>query len=304
MIARAILTRLGHSLLSLLVVLIFVFCLVRVSGDPLNHLLEPGASQSQKDALRELLALDKSLPQQFFNYLGQLARGDLGISYVYRVPVTELLAQRAPATLSLGAGSFLLLVVIGFPSGVYAAKWRGRAFDRVVRGIAAVAQSVPNFWIGFILILVFGVKLRWLPTGGYGTPKQLILPSITLAIVALAGLIRLLRSSMIEELNKDYVTFHRIKGVAEPKILWKHGLRNAGLTTLTYLGIVVGSIFTGSILVETIFNWPGLGLLFVTAIQNRDFGLVQGAVLLYATAYLLVNFLVDMLYVVLNPRLR
>jgi peptide/nickel transport system permease protein len=163
---------------------------------------------------------------------------------------------------------------------------------------------VPNFWIGFILILVFGIWLQVLPTGGYGQPNQVILPAATLAIVAIAGLIRLLRSSMIEELNKDYITFHRIKGMPERRILWKYGLRNAGLTTLSYLGIVVASAFTGSILVETIFNWPGLGLLFVTAIENRDFPVVQGGVLVYACAYLFVNLLVDIGYLVLNPRLR
>jgi peptide/nickel transport system permease protein len=302
--AKAIALRVMHSLVSLLAVLIFVFCLVRVSGDPLDYLLEPGASQSQKDALEHLLALDKSLPEQFIAYIGQLAHGNLGISFVYRVPVTELLADRAPATLSLGLAALVLIVVLGVPLGIYAARWRGSTFDRFVRAGAAVSQSVPNFWIGFILILVFGIWLKALPTGGYGSFNQIILPAFTLAIVAIAGLIRLLRSSMIEELGKDYITFHRIKGMPERRILWKYGLRNAGLTTLGYLGIVVASTFTGSILVETIFNWPGLGLLFVTGIENRDFGVVQGGMIVYACAYLLVNLAVDIGYLVLNPRLR
>jgi len=302
--AKAIALRVLHSLVSLLAVLLFVFCLVRVSGDPLDYLLEPGASESQKEALRHLLALDKSVPEQFFAYVGQLAQGNLGISFVYRVPVTELLADRAPATLSLGAAALVLIVVLGVPLGIYSARWRGTGFDRAVRGGAAASQSVPNFWIGFILILVFGIWLQVLPTGGYGSFSQLILPAFTLAIVAIAGLIRLLRSSMIEELNKDYITFHRIKGMPERKILWKYGLRNAGLTTLGYLGIVVAGTFTGSILVETIFNWPGLGLLFVTGIESRDFGVVQGGVIVYACAYLLVNVAVDIGYLVLNPRMR
>jgi peptide/nickel transport system permease protein len=302
--AKAIALRVSHSLISLLFVLIFVFILVRVSGDPLDHLLEPGASADQKEALRHALALDKSVPEQFISYIGHLLQGDLGTSFVYRVPVTDLISERAPASLTLGAAALTLIILVGIPAGVYAARFRGSTFDRGVRAAAAASQSVPNFWIGFILILVFGIWLQVLPTGGYGQPNQVILPAATLAIVAIAGLIRLLRSSMIEELNKDYITFHRIKGMPERRILWKYGLRNAGLTTLSYLGIVVASAFTGSILVETIFNWPGLGLLFVTAIENRDFPVVQGGVLVYACAYLFVNLLVDIGYLVLNPRLR
>jgi peptide/nickel transport system permease protein len=301
---KAIAVRVLHSLLSLLAVLIFVFCLVRASGDPLDYLLEPGASQSQKDALREMLALDKSLPEQFVAYIANLAQGDLGISFVYRVPVSELLLDRAPATLTLGASALVLMLLVGVPLGIYSARFRGTAFDRGVRAVAAVCQSVPNFWIGFILILVCGIWLQILPTGGSGSFTQIILPSTTLAVVASAGLIRLLRSSMIEELNKDYVTFHRVKGTPEREIHWKYGLRNASLTTLSYMGIVVASAFTGSILVETIFNWPGLGLLFVNGIESRDFGVVQGGIIVYAAAYLLANLAVDIGYLILNPRLR
>jgi peptide/nickel transport system permease protein len=302
--AKAIALRVMHSLISLLFVLIFVFILVRVSGDPLDYLLEPGAAESQKEALRHALALDKSVPLQFITYVGHLLQGDLGTSFVYRVPVADLIRERAPASLTLGAAALTLIILVGVPAGVYAARFRGSAFDRGVRGAAAASQSVPNFWIGFLLILIFGIWLQVLPTGGYGKPSQVVLPATTLAIVAIAGLIRLLRSSMIEELNKDYITFHRIKGMPERRILWQYGLRNAGLTTLGYLGIVVASAFTGSILVETIFNWPGLGLLFVTAIENRDFPVVQGGVLVYACAYLFVNLCVDIGYLVLNPRLR
>jgi peptide/nickel transport system permease protein len=303
-VLKLIATRVGHSLLSVLALLIFVFCLVRLTGNPVNSLLEPGASEAQREALTRSLSLDKPLPEQFISYVGRLFQGDLGTSFEYRVLVTNLIAQRAPATLTLGFGALVLILAVGIPLGVYAARWRGTHFDRAVRGFAAVTQSVPNFWIGFILILVFGVWLKVLPSGGYGKFDMLILPSITLAVVAIAGLIRLLRSSMIEELNKDYITFHRVKGIHEGKILWKYGLRNAGLTTLSYVGIVVAGTFTGSILVETIFNWPGLGLLFVSAIQNRDFPVVQGGVIVYACAYLLVNLIVDVMYAAMNPRLR
>jgi peptide/nickel transport system permease protein len=296
--------RVTHSLLSLLLVLILVFCLVRLTGDPINFLLEPGSTQAQQDAVRSELNLDRSLPLQFTAYLGQLARGDLGISYTVRRPVLELMAQRAPATLVMGAGAIFLTVLVGLPLGVYAAYWRGGVFDRTVRGMAAIFQSLPDFWVGFVLILVFAITLKLLPAGGYGQLKHLVLPSVTLALPAIAGLARLLRSSIIEELGSDYVLFHRIKGLSERKILWKHALRNGGLTTLSFLGVVIAGLFTGSVLVETIFNWQGLGLLFITGISDRDFGVVQGVMLVYATAYIGVNLFVDLLYTFLNPRLR
>jgi peptide/nickel transport system permease protein len=301
---KRIIMRVTHSLLSLLLVLILVFCLVRLTGDPINFLLEPGSTQAQQDAVRRELNLDRSLPLQFTAYLGQLSRGDLGISYTVRRPVLELMAQRAPATLVMGAGAIFLTVLVGLPLGVYAAYWRGGVFDRTVRGMAAIFQSLPDFWVGFVLILVFAITLKLLPAGGYGQLKHLVLPSVTLALPAIAGLARLLRSSIIEELGSDYVLFHRIKGLSERKILWKHALRNGGLTTLSFLGVVIAGLFTGSVLVETIFNWQGLGLLFITGISDRDFGVVQGVMLVYATAYIGVNLFVDLLYTFLNPRLR
>jgi len=303
-VTKRIIMRVTHSLLSLLLVLILVFCLVRLTGDPINFLLEPGSTQAQQDAVRRELNLDRSLPLQFTAYLGQLSRGDLGISYTVRRPVLELMAQRAPATLVMGAGAIFLTVLVGLPLGVYAAYWRGGVFDRTVRGMAAIFQSLPDFWVGFVLILVFAITLKLLPAGGYGQLKHLVLPSVTLALPAIAGLARLLRSSIIEELGSDYVLFHRIKGLSERKILWKHALRNGGLTTLSFLGVVIAGLFTGSVLVETIFNWQGLGLLFITGISDRDFGVVQGVMLVYATAYIGVNLFVDLLYTFLNPRLR
>lgn len=301
---RPILLRIGHSGLSLFAVLLLVFYLVRLSGDPIDFLLEPGSPQALRDVVREQLRLDGTIPEQFLAYLGQLLRGDLGISFVYRVPVTELMAQRAPATLTMGAGAVTLTLLAGIPMGIYAAKWRGSLFDRGVRGVAAVFQSLPDFWVGFGLILIFAVGLGIFPSGGYGSLQHLILPSVTLAFPAIAGLSRLLRSSMIEELSSDYVAFHRIKGIPERTILWKHAMRNASLTTMSYMGIVVAGLFTGSVLVETIFNWQGLGLLFITGIRNRDFGVVQGVMLVYALAYLGVNLLIDISYAFLNPRLR
>lgn len=301
---RLVLVRLSHVLLSLFFLLLMVFALVRLTGDPINFLLPPQATPETEARLRAELGLDEPLPVQFAAYLGQLSRGDLGISFRTKRPVAESVAGRLPATLAMGAAAVGLTVIVGLPLGIYAAYWRGSPVDAAARLIAAVGQAVPDFWVGLMLILVFAVFLRWLPSGGYGGIENLILPAITLAITSIAGLIRLLRSSMIEVLESDYVLFHRMKGLPESAILWKHALRNAGLTTLSFVGLLSAGLFTGSVLVETIFNWPGIGLLLVEGIRNRDFGIVQGVLLAYATAFIAINLLVDLLYTVMNPRLR
>jgi peptide/nickel transport system permease protein len=303
-VTRAILLRLGHAVLSVFFLLTLVFCLVRLTGDPINFLLPAEASPEQKQMLRERLGLDQPLPVQFVAYIGQLAQGDLGISFRSRVPVPELILQRMPATLTMGAAAVVLTLVIAVPLAIYAAHRRGGWLDRGARGFAAVGQAVPDFWVGFLLILVFAVWLRALPAGGFGSPAHLILPAITLAVGATAGLIRLLRSSMIEVLASDHVLFRRTTGLPENRILWRYALRNAGLTALSFIGIIVAGLFTGSVLVETIFVWPGMGRLFIESIQNRDYAVIQGVMLLFAGAYIVVNLLVDVAYMLLDPRLR
>lgn len=296
--------RVAHSLLSLLFLLMLVFSLVRLTGDPVLFLVPPEASAEQKERVRQELGLDESLPIQFVAYLGQLVDGDLGISFRTKRPVTELISQRVPATLTMGAGAVALTVFVAVPLGVYAAYRRGGLLDRFARSFAALGQSVPDFWLGLILILVFAVHLRVLPSGGAGGLEHLVLPSVTLAFGAIAGVTRLLRSSMIEILGSDFVLFLRMRGQPEHVILWKHALRNAGLSSLSYLGIVIAGLFTGSVLVETIFNWPGIGRLFIEGVRDRDFGVVQGVMLVFGSAYIATNLLVDVLYQLLNPRLR
>lgn len=301
---KAVFMRLLQSVLSLLFLLMLGFSLVRMTGDPVLFLVDPEASEAQKNMVREQLGLDRPLPVQFVEYLGQLAGGDLGISYRYRRPVADLIIQRMPATMTMGAGAVGLMLIVALPLGVYSAYRRGGLIDGFARSIAALGQSVPDFWLGLLLILVFAVSLGLLPSGGYGNAEHLVLPSITLAFGAIAGLIRLLRSSMIEVLGSDFVLFLRVRGMPERLILWKHALRNAGLTSLSFLGIVVAGLFTGSVLVETIFNWPGIGLLFIEAVRNRDYGLAQGVMLFFGAAYIGTNLLIDLLYLRLNPRLR
>jgi peptide/nickel transport system permease protein len=300
----AILRRVGAALVSLLVLLVLVFGLVRMTGDPVYFVLPPEATQEQKDRARRELGLDQPVVVQFVRYVIGVTQGDLGNSFRARVPVTSLIAQRIPATLTMTAGALLLMVLVGIPLGIYSAYWRGGLLDRFARFVAAIGQSMPSFWLGLLLILLFAVNLRIVPSGGYGGLEHLILPSVTLSFGAIAGLVRLLRSSMIESLSSDYVTFHRIKGLSERAVLWRHALRNAGLTTLSFLGVVTAGLLTGSVLVETVFVWPGVGRLMIEGVERRDFTVVQGVLLVFGAVYIAVNLLVDVLYMLLNPRLR
>jgi peptide/nickel transport system permease protein len=305
--AGAVLMRIGHALVSLLLLLVFTWGIVRLTGDPVNFVVPPEASVEQRNAARERLGLDRPLLVQFVDYMTGVLQGDLGISYrraSLNTPVAEAILDRLPATVYMGLAALLLMLVIGLPLGIYAAYWRGSFFDQAARFIAALGQAVPDFWFGLMLIVVFAIGLGWLPSGGDGGINHVILPAFTLAFSMIAGLIRLLRSSMIEVLSSDYVSMHRIKGMSEGEILWKHALRNAGLTTLTYMGMMIAGLLTGSVLVETIFNWPGIGRLFVEAVSFRDFPLIQGLILVFGATYIGMNLVVDVLYLLLNPRLR
>jgi peptide/nickel transport system permease protein len=304
MTARLALSRIGHAVLSLLLLTIFIFGVVRITGDPTFVLLPEHATEEELQSLRERLGLTKPIWEQYVIFLQGLTEGDLGTSYRFKVPVLDLIQQRFPMTVQLAGAALVLVLVIGIPLGVYSAYWKGGRLDRFARGFAVLGQAAPGFWIGLMLIFVVAVWLHLLPPGGYGGPEHLLLPAFTIAWAAIAGLVRLIRSSMLETLDSDYVMFHRIKGVPERTVLWKHALRNAGLTSLTYVGIITAGLLTGSVLTETVFVWPGVGKLMVDAIQFRDFNVVLGVMLLFSTIYIAVNLLVDVSYVLLNPRLR
>jgi peptide/nickel transport system permease protein len=301
---RAIVSRAGQALLGLIALTFLLFAMVRMTGDPAYFLTGPDATEEMRQQVRVELGLDKPLPVQYVTYIGNLLQGDLGNSFRFRIPVSELIMQRLPATLIMGGAAVLMILLVAVPLGIYSAYWRGGVLDRIGRFLAALGQSVPNFWMGYVLILIFAVQFQILPSGGYGTLSHLLLPAITLSFHSTAGLVRLLRSSVLEVLNSDFVKFHRMKGLPEHVILWKHVLRNAGLTSLSFAGMVVAALFTGSVLVETVFVWPGVGRLMIEGIEWRDFNVVQGVVLLFSAAYICANLLVDLLYIVLNPRLR
>jgi peptide/nickel transport system permease protein len=299
-----VLRRTGQALLSLLATILFVFFLVRLTGDPEYFLLAPDAPAEDFVRIRLELGLDQPLYVQFFTYVGAVLRGDLGYSYRLDVPVSEMVLDRLPATATMGLAAILLTIIVAVPLGIYAAYRRNGIVDHVARFIAALGQATPSFWVGLVLILVFAINLGWLPSGGYGTPAHVILPAMALAFEPTARLTRLLRSGMIEELGSDHIKFLRIKGMPEWLVLWKHALRNAGLTTLTFVGLMIAGVLTGSVLVETVFVWPGVGRLLVESIYYRDFSLVQGIVLLIAATYIVINLIVDLLHMLLNPRIR
>jgi len=301
---RAVATK----VLSAVVVLFFVataaFFLVRLSGDPVKLILPPDATAEQEATLRASLGLDRPLIAQYLDYLAGLPRLDLGNSLVYDQPVADVLLTRVPATVELAAAALAVALVIAIPAGTFAALRRGRAGDSGVMAGVLVGQSMPAFWVGILLILVFAVRLQWLPASGYGGISHLVLPAITLALYSVAVIARLLRSSLIDVLGSDFIRTARAKGLGTGGVVFGHSLRNASLPVVTVIGLEVGTLLGGAILTERVFSWPGIGRLTVEAIANRDFPLVQAAVLFFAATFVVVNLLVDLSYTVLDPRVR
>ena len=295
---RFILGRTFQALVSLFIVTVVIFLLARLTGDPAQLLIPDEWTREQADVLRASLGLDKPLPVQYWIYLTGLFQGDLGTSNLARLPVSDLIVERLPATLELGITSVVLATIIAVPIGIYAAYYRGAPLDLAGRLFAVLGQSMPIFWTGILLIMVFAVILNWLPAGGRGSVLHLVLPSITIGWFVAAGIMRLTRSSMLEVLDSDYVRLARIKGVNERVILWKHAFRNATVPVLTYGAIIMVGVLSGSVVTETVFAWPGLGRLLIEGVFFRDFPVVLSSM------YILVNLLVDILYVFLNPRLR
>jgi peptide/nickel transport system permease protein len=301
---RYILSRLAQALVSVLVVSLVVFALGRLAGNPIELLLEMGASAEMRQRLIVELGLDRSYLDQYLRFAGALLRGDLGRSVVNREPVAGLIGRAFVNTIQLGAAAMVVAILIAVPIGVYAAAFRNSPLDRVARIFAILGQSAPPFWVGIILIMVFGVWLRWLPTSGMGTASHLVLPAFTLGWYIAAGIMRLTRTSMLEVLRADYVRLARAKGVPESKVIWKHGFKNAALPVLTFTAILFVALLSGTVVTETVFAWPGLGRLLVQSVQWRDYPVVEAVVLLLSVMYLAINLLVDILYAYLNPRIR
>jgi peptide/nickel transport system permease protein len=280
-----------------------VFFLIHlVPGDPIEVMLGETASAADKEDLRRSLALDQPLMTQYRSFLTGLLKGDLGRSLYEQTGITELIRARLPATLELTMCAMTLAIIISFPLAILAAVHKGSWIDRGSLLFSLLGLSLPNFWLGPLLMIVFAIQLGWTPVSGRGGLEHLFLPSLTLGMGMAAILTRILRASLLQVVNEDYVRSARAKGLSEKTVWLKHTLRNALLSVVTIMSLQFGSLLAGSIITETIFSWPGIGRLTVQAIQTRDYPLVQGCVLVIASCYLLVNFLTDIVYHLVDPR--
>ena len=299
-----VIRRMVRGLLTLWVVVSAVFIAGRLSGDPIQWLLPDDASAEQQRDLRRYLGLDQPVAEQYLRYLRSLVQGEFGTSYLARRPVVEMFLERIPATLKLAGLALGLSLSIGVPVGIIAALYRNSPLDRVVMSLTFVGQALPNFVLGIALILIFSLFLRWLPSGGQGDWRHYLMPVFTLGTASAAGVARLTRSGMLDVLRQDYMRTAHAKGLNRFSVVLKHGLRNGCLPVLTILGLQVGTLIGGSVIVETVFAWPGMGRLVVSSVAERDFPVLQFSVLVIAATVVFANTLVDVLYGFFDPRIR
>jgi ABC-type dipeptide/oligopeptide/nickel transport system permease component len=283
---------------------VVIFVIVRLTGDPMQVLMPPEATQADIEVARAAFGFDKPLPEQYWVFLSHAAQGDFGNSLRFRRPALDLVRERYPNSVLLGGLALVFALSVALPVGVYSAVHRGTGLDYFSRGIAAFGQAVPPFWLGLVLILVFGVVFRVLPTSGIGTPAHLVLPAFTLGWFAVAGLTRLTRSAMLDVLGAEFIKLARLKGLPERQVIWKHAFKNAALPVLTFAALLFVAVLNGAIIVETVFNWPGIGLLVIESVFNRDYPVVQTVVLILSGMYIGANLAVDVLYAYLNPKIR
>jgi peptide/nickel transport system permease protein len=289
----------------LLGVATLVFSLIHfIPGDPAQAMLGEGAAPEDIAQLRERLGLDRPLLVQYGSFLQGLVKGDLGVSLRNDQPVLQQILERMPATAELAFASMAVAVLIAVPLGIIAAVWRGTVVDHSAMTLSLVGISVPNFWLGPLLAIVFAVELGWLPVGGRGTLAHLVLPAVTLGAALAAILARMTRASLLEELREPYVLAARAKGVSRSRAVLHHAFRNSLIPIVTILGLQFGVVLTGAVITETIFAWPGIGRLLIQSISFRDYPTVQGCVLLIAVTYVGVNLLTDLTYGFLDPRIR
>ena len=310
---RYILIRFLQSLLTLWVMTVIVFSLARLTGDPLDVLLPMEAGEGERERVAHHWGLDRPLfvnvehplDTQYFTFLGKALQGDFGNSWKWQGHTAMgLVVERMPATLQLSGVALLLSVSLALPFGVLTAVWKDTLFDAVGKIFALLGQSLPSFWLGIVLMWIFAVTLGWLPTSGRGTVWHMVLPAICLGWFQVAAMMRLIRSSMLDVLDSEFVKLTRIKGLPEWKVVWKHCLRNAAIAPLTYFAITLGVLVTGSVVIESVFAWPGTGLLAVDAVRARDFQVVQAIVIVFTSVLIMVNLAVDILYAYIDPRIR
>jgi peptide/nickel transport system permease protein len=299
-ITRRILSSAGATL----ALVTLVFLALRASGDPAAALLPQEATAADVVLMRKNLGLDQPLPVQYIRFLGGLLTGDLGTSFRDKVPVVRLVRERLWPTAQLSATALLLATTLAIPMGIACARFRNSLTDYVLSFFAFLGYAMPSFWFGLMLIVVFSVRLRLLPTSGYGSVRHLILPAISLSLWPLAQLVRLIRSELLDALSCDYVRTARAKGLSESAVLLRHAFRNVLLTIVTMMGIIIGTMLAGAVVTETVFAWPGLGRLVIQSLQNRDFPVVQASITYIAVIVILINLIVDLLYQFLDPRVK
>lgn len=307
---RYIIRRLLQSVFVIAGVSLLVFVILFQTGDPVILMASPDATREEVEELRRILGFDRPWYEQYWDFASKAARGDFGTSLRQGQPVFSLIMDRLPATLKLAGAAFLISVTVSIPIGIISATKRNSIWDNATMGFALLGQSLPVFFLGVMLIWIFAGQLRWLPSFGQGdgsfvsTIKHLILPSITLATFSLARNARLVRSSLLEVMGLEYIKTARSKGLAERIVIYRHGLRNALIPVVTIFGLEFGTLLSGAVITETVFAWPGVGRLIILAVQQRDFPVVVGAVTIIATLFVFLNLVVDLLYGVIDPRVR
>jgi peptide/nickel transport system permease protein len=303
-VSRFLLERLFYSIFVLLGLSLIVFTLTRLSGDPVALMLPIDATADDETTMRAYLGLDKPLPLQYVDFVTRAISGDFGTSVRHRQPAMEMILERMPATLQLTAAAFTMALLIAVPLGILSALYPNSWLDRISVLMALFGQAVPTFLLGIVFILLFAVQLRWLPSSGRGGIEYLILPALTLGPYSAAVINRLLRANLREVLHKDYIRTAQAKGFSRRYILFRHALKNASIPVVTVMGLQIASLMSGSVVTETVFAYPGAGLLLVQALGNRDFPVVQAFVIAIGVIVILINLLLDVLYVYLDPRIR
>jgi len=302
---KAVLAKgLVNALISIVGASLIIFVISRLSGDPVALMLPMDAPQSAVTALRQELGLDRPMWEQYLLFLWRAVQGDFGMSYRWQMPALSLVFERLPATIALASAAFAFSLMLAIPLGVLSAVYRGSWIDQIGRIIAMLGQAVPPFWVGLILILVFAVGLQWLPAFGAGGVQHVILPAIALGWYPVAAQTRIIRSGMLEVLDSDYIRMGRAVGTPERLLIWKYAFRNALLPLVTIMGVYFASMLSGAFVVETVFAWPGLGRTVVEAVFSRDYPVVQAGVLVTSILFVLSNFLVDLSYGLIDPRIR
>ena len=301
---RYLIRRLGRAIFALWGISTIVFVVLRLSGDPATLLLPQEASVEDVMRLRHDLGLDAPLLLQYLRFLGNSVAGNFGESLRHREPAMALVRSHLWATLELSFAAFCVAAVVAVPIGILAAVKPHSLQDHAVMTLTLIGQSAPTFWIGIMLILTFGLELRWFPIGGRGTLSHLVMPALTLGAFAMASIARLTRSAMLDVLRLDYINTARAKGLSNRRVIWKHALKNAAIPVVTIMGLQFGALLGGAVVTETVFSWPGIGRLAIQGIYNRDYPVVQASVFIAAAFFVLINFVVDLLYTIFDPRIR